>query len=179
MANDFYVYAYYEPGHAHPFYIGKGHDDRCVEHLEPNVLNRYQDPFHKKLRAMLADGYKPDIQKLEEDLTEIEATNCERKLIRLFGFRSNGGSLLNMTDGGDGVSGYRHTESSRIKIREKRATQDMSYTYKPIVAKLAGIIIFRYARIIDVEIDGFHRANVISVLKGRRRTSGGFEWEYA
>jgi len=48
---------------------------------------------------------------------EADAFQSEKDLIALFGRRDNGtGILRNLTDGGEGVSGFRHTESSKQQI---------------------------------------------------------------
>lgn len=120
----FYVYAYYEPGRAEPFYIGKGQTDRAWDHIQPNTLAKYYDPFHNKLRAMLRDGYTPDIQIIIDELTENEALYQEHALILQYGRKALGtGPLLNCTDGGEGVTGLIHSEETREKIRAKRALQ--------------------------------------------------------
>lgn len=35
-----------------------------------------------------------------------------------------------------------------------------------------------YDAVIDVDKDGFHHQNVREVLKGKRKSSGGFQWKY-
>ena len=54
--------------------------------------------------------------KLKEGLTEEDALALEVTLIKFWGRKSEGGVLYNLTEGGEGASGYIHTEESREKI---------------------------------------------------------------
>jgi hypothetical protein len=96
----FYVYAYFRTDGT-PYYIGKGTGKRIDERhsiaLPP-----------KDRRKILIDG-----------LTDPEAIEYEIALIYCIGRKDLGtGCLRNMTDGGDGISGYQHTEDAKRRIRE-------------------------------------------------------------
>lgn len=188
----FYVYAYYEPDCAEPFYIGKGQGRRAWRHLEGTAL-QMKDPFHNKLRSMIRDGYQPDIQIMEDAMEEQAAFDLEIALIRKFGRRDLGtGCLLNCTDGGDGQSGAIVSEETTIKrkeawtrgMRKAAASRARSQTTggrkkRPIIALLNGRLIKRYAGICDVKNDGFNSGNVARALTGVRPSAHGYEWEYA
>lgn len=111
----YYVYAYYEPGCAEPFYIGKGHGDRAYRHLK--ICYGQKTVFHKKLKSLLDGGFQPEIEILADGLSEFEALHLEKQLILKFGRKDLGtGCLYNCTDGGEGFSGGIRDEEFRRKL---------------------------------------------------------------
>lgn len=100
----FYVYAYLRDDGT-PYYIGKGKDDRAWK------KSQNHSPPKNKLKIII----------MECNLTEIGSLALERFYIRWYGRKNIGtGILRNLTDGGDGVSGYKRTQSNRKKISEIR-----------------------------------------------------------
>lgn len=90
--NDYYVYAYIRTNSSKhgkkgtPYYIGKGRRNRAF-HPDHSV------PVPKD---------KTKIIFLEKNLTNIGACALERRLIRWWGKTNEGGTLRNITNGGDG-----------------------------------------------------------------------------
>jgi len=67
------------------------------------------------------DGLEPDFQILEEFASENDATEAETFWIAAF--RSYGATLLNMTDGGEGSTGWIATAETRLKMIESSKTR--------------------------------------------------------
>lgn len=92
----FYTYAHFRPDNS-VFYIGKGQRNRAFDKVSRS----------KKWKAIVQEsGHKVEI--LAHWPTEQEAFEHEIFLIECF--RSMGAPLVNVSKGGYGASGYRHTE---------------------------------------------------------------------
>lgn len=95
-------------------YIGKGCDRRYLETSPRTRGRRYKHAIAKYgLTASVIVSYYA---------SETEALLVERRLIAEA--RSRGERLLNQTDGGDGISGYRHDETTKLRISEVQKSRD-------------------------------------------------------
>jgi hypothetical protein len=92
----FYTYSHAIP-EGRIFYIGKGQGKRAHQ-------LKYRNDKWKKVVSKYGN---PTVQVLAEWKTEAEALEHEMFLIQCF--RDMGYSLANLTDGGEGTSGYKHT----------------------------------------------------------------------
>ena len=100
----FYVYVLYRPD-GRPFYVGKGSGNRWEHHEQDARNNRPRGNPHKiqLIRQIVAAGHKLDKRKIARFDNEADAFAFERTLIKQLGREANGGPLLNLTDGGDGI----------------------------------------------------------------------------
>lgn len=102
MSNDkvFYVYEWIRLDTNEPFYIGKGKGDRW----------RCKQRSERFLRIMKKTDVAVHI--IADELTEQEALEAE--IYCIWYYRDVlGYELVNFTDGGEGVSGYKHSEESK------------------------------------------------------------------
>ena len=131
--NSYYVYIYMDPRKRingvydgldfsflyEPFYIGKGKDDRYISHVKDYRLCK-KSYLSNKIKNIKSDDIDPIIVKIFENLSEEDAFFIEKNLITSIGKKINkSGPLVNIVDGGGGVSGLIHTDESRIKMSLK------------------------------------------------------------
>jgi hypothetical protein len=93
---DYYTYAWLREDGT-PYYIGKGRNNRAFRKGGPIST-----------RVIL----------LKQNCTEEEAFKHERYMISVLGRKDTGtGILINLTEGGDGSSGYLHTEETKLRMK--------------------------------------------------------------
>ncbi len=110
--NNYYVYVYLrEDGHPpSPYYVGKGKDKRYqARHGRKYTNNGYWNPPKEE-----------NIRFVKNNLTDTEAIELEKKLIKQYGRKDNNtGILRNFTDGGEGSSGRITKQETVEKIKAK------------------------------------------------------------
>jgi hypothetical protein len=106
----YYVYAYLREDNT-PFYIGKGQDTRI------DRKHRFTIPPRNRRRILCYFEQEQD------------AFEHEMFLISFYGRKDLGtGILRNMTDGGEGASGYKHTDEAKEVIGDaKRGEKNHNY----------------------------------------------------
>ena len=119
-----YVYKHIRLDTNQIFYIGVGKTDKRP--YSKVYRNKY---WHNVVNKA---GYFVEI--ILNDLTWDEALQKERELIKKYGRLDNKtGVLVNMTDGGDGVNGYKHTEEWKLAASERNKNKIISDEQKAIV----------------------------------------------
>jgi hypothetical protein len=96
-----------------PFYIGIGNEKSRAYDKRSRT---------KQWKNIAKNGYEVEI--LFEDIDYEEAKKKEIEFIALYGKKSEkSGTLVNLTSGGDGTLGYKHTEESIEKCRTAAKNQ--------------------------------------------------------
>jgi NUMOD3 motif len=99
----FYVYEHWRPDEGVIFYVGKGQKRRAWD------WHRGRNAWHKFIIAKLRrNGLKVEVRIVHYFEYEKDALVKERELITAW--KATGAELVNLTDGGEGPSGLRHSE---------------------------------------------------------------------
>ena len=103
--NGYYIYRHIRLDTNQPFYIGKGQKDRAYS------LRNRNPHWHNIVKL---HGYEVEI--ILENLTEEQSLSKEVEFIKLY--KDYGYKLANLTNGGEGQSGLRHTEETKRKLSQ-------------------------------------------------------------
>lgn len=120
----YYVYTYSHPITLLPFYVGKGSKNRATFHLKlisSNLhVNKLFQNTYKKIKH--ETGIDPIVRLVAIHLLESEAYLLESKLIKMYGRKlfDDNGILCNLTLGGIGPTGYKHSRETRELLRLKK-----------------------------------------------------------
>ena len=110
---NFYSYIYRDPITNIPRYVGKGFGNRAYIHTKNRCDNKQLKGWIQNLKKQT---YQPIIEIIAA-LDEGHACFIEECLIEVFGrLDMKTGSLFNHTNGGEGITGYKHTGESKEKI---------------------------------------------------------------
>jgi hypothetical protein len=119
MNNKYYTYAYLREDRT-PYYIGKGEGNRAYLQLNHKVKTP------PKNRILI----------LKDKLSEKESLKHEKYMIFILGRKDLGtGILRNRTNGGEGVSGLKHTEEAKKKMRKPKTKEHCKNVSKAIKEK--------------------------------------------
>lgn len=168
-----YVYVHLRSDTGRPFYVGKGRQQRAF-----TTKNRNQ---HWRSIARKA-GYVTWI--VRRGISDAVASRLERRLIAIYRSRRGEWSLANMTAGGDGVTGYRHTQETRQRQSERqrgisrpappqrgpaitRAKLDRpTRRSRPVLCRDTGEVFVSCGQ--TARAHGLDRANLLQALNGTR-----------
>lgn len=110
-ANIFYVYEHWRLDRNECFYVGKGSGKRAY------VL-KGRNPHHRGIVNKLERiGSAFEVRIVRSGLSEEEAFQLEKE--RIVFWKSDGADLSNLTDGGEGISGFRHSAETKVRISKK------------------------------------------------------------
>ena len=124
----FYIYVHCRPAttqhqYGEPFYVGKGHNtkrNRGRAYYFKGDGNKHYD------HVVVKHGKENILIYTRNCVSEQQAHEHEVWMIAHIGRRDKGlGTLVNMTDGGDGASGYKHTPEFRV-AQSKRVRASMT-----------------------------------------------------
>jgi hypothetical protein len=110
MSDEYVVYEHWRPDLNVCFYVGKG---------KPRRSRRFQrNSRYDRIVGKLARlGLRVEVRIIHAGISNERASALEIELIAAH--RAAGTDIANFTDGGDGSSGWVHTESALAKIRKK------------------------------------------------------------
>lgn len=103
-----------------PIYVGKGKGNRAKNHLTIYKNQNRNNRFYNKLGSIIKSGATPTFINIKESLSEKDAFEYERFFIKLIGRIENGGTLTNLSDGGEGQSGFRFSEETKEKMSKTK-----------------------------------------------------------
>lgn len=156
--NNFYVYIY-EDEKSLPIYVGRGKGKRLYDHLKIVKSRKKPHPFYHKLKKILANGFKPKIYKVKENLSVNQANDLEIKLIKKIGRKDlKKGSLLNLSDGGDGLLNMTQRHRNIIRKRHKGKINSKQTRKKMSLAKKG------------IKKSTAHRKKLSQVNKGKKQS---------
>lgn len=118
LPQDFYVYLHRKASTGEVFYVGKGHGRRAWS----NQRSLYWHNIVKK------HGFT--VEFVATGLQEWYSFELERELIAFYGRDF----LCNMTDGGDGISGFTHGRNARMLVSQARKGKPLSQNHKDKLA---------------------------------------------
>ena len=101
-----------------PIYVGKGNNNRPKRHMW--LYTRHSTRFYSKIKAIKNDGLEPIIKVYVCNLSEVESFKLESEIIKKIGRIENDGPLTNLSDGGEGQSGYKFSEEGKLKMSQSR-----------------------------------------------------------
>jgi hypothetical protein len=189
----YYTYAHYTADTKELFYIGKGTFAKQGDFKRAYVTTRRNAYWNNKVKKH--NGF--EVQILSVWKTEQEAFEHEKLLISCFE-----GKLVNLTIGGDGAAGRKHSEEEKNKRasslrglkRTSEALQNMSEAQKKnkvakdnltkerekqkkrILCVSTGII---YPSLMEASKDTkIVFQNISKCCLGERPHAGGLEWKY-
>lgn len=163
---DYYVYALFRETGV-PFYIGKGRGRRWQVH-DWQASAGEKLARHRVIRSIRKRGLEIPRVKLHEGLSEATANEYEVALIAALGREDQGlGSLANLTDGGDGISGHKHSAET---------TKKFAATHRSLGRKLtpehrAILSASRTGRTISAENRAKMGAALSLAMRGKRKTA--------
>lgn len=113
MAGIFYVYEWWRPDKNVCFYVGKGKQRRAWE------FRRRNNHCSRIIAKLISGGLAVEVRIISSGLEE--ATALSGEVERIAFWRANGIGLSNRTLGGEGVSGLKHSEATRLLLKAASA----------------------------------------------------------
>lgn len=109
-------------------YVGKTTQtiaNRWLRHLSDARLEKYNSHLHRAIRKYGTDAFTVEpLILLESDFVDENSLNDgERLMIRLLRVNCR---LYNLTEGGEGISGFKHTKETRRKISKAKRGKALS-----------------------------------------------------
>lgn len=156
----FYVYVHSRLLTGEPFYIGKGSGTRAHDMVRRNSWwKRIVDKDGGRKITYIAKNIDEELAFLVEE----EAISKSRSL---------NVKLVNFTDGGEGMSGYRFTKEQRSRRSELKKGNKNNLGRKVSPEVKARMSAAQKARTVWPKLSEEHKAKISESLKGNKRNMG-------
>lgn len=126
-----------------PFYVGIGEGYRMTAHFTPYNLKKksIKNNIIKSIYYELSEF--PIFYKIYNNLTKEECTNIEIDFIKTFGrVKYKTGILSNLTEGGDGIFGFKHSNEYKNSLKKKIYQYDLNGVFIKEWESLKSVIDF-------------------------------------
>lgn len=172
-------------------YVGQTKQD-CHKRWKNGYGYRYENKrFYKSIKKYGWENIKHVV--LLDNLNKDEANTHEIGLIKAF---RNVGKCYNITNGGEGVIGYKASEETRQKLKDSHIGKEsgmkgkqhtletknkISNTRKKPVMQYAktGEFLATFKSAVDAQENlGIDQGHISQCCKGKRKTAGGYKWKY-
>lgn len=193
----YYLYRHIRLDKNEPFYIGIGTEYTITQKKRGKPIERARSKMRRNKiwnDIVKKTNYEIEIVLMSNDYDFIKQKEVE--FIKLYGRKDlNLGTLANMTDGGEGLQGFNHSEETKNRIRQKNTGRKVSETTllkrklfwegkeRPKRSKkvyqydLEGNFIREWSGSIEAgKILGCHDTTIRKVCVGVLRTCLGFKW---
>lgn len=184
------VYALCEPDSITVRYVGQTTwtpKYRLSKHISNAIRNRNKSHLYAWIRKLYRENTKPNLIVLEYN-----AKWNDSEAFWIKSLKDSGIELINHTNGGDGILGYKHTKEAKIKIG--RASKGNKYAAgiiqseetkikranklkKPVLCVETDII-YPSAREAEI-VNGLSRGMITHTVRGKYKTANGYHWRYA
>lgn len=121
MKTEFYVYLLIDPRTDKVFYVGKGKTNRMYEHKTDALKKRHHNKhLENTILKIISLNLNIKYSKVFVSENEAECFVKEIETILFFGLDN----LCNLTEGGEGSTGYKHTIDALNKMRENASKRN-------------------------------------------------------
>ena len=190
MSRTFYVYELWNPLTNTVFYVGKGTKTRSgyrrlAEHIKDTRYYKAgkvkRNHKYATIAKILDNGKMPEIKVVYETINERDAIAEEKRLIAAYGRRDNGsGILVNHTDGGEGMTGFKHSDTHKKRLTQNNpGGKAVAIRIVAICATTFQTTTFESIQTAAVAMGSkSYKANIHIAAKRKSRTAYGFFWRF-
>lgn len=176
----YYVYRHIRLDTGEIFYIGIGHKYDHYTSYRKEYRRAYETHNRNKFWKNIVNksgGFEVEILYESNDYEFIK--NKEKEFINLYKRRLDGGVLCNITLGGEGSQGFKHSEISKKKMSDIKIGKVWHNKTKPVYQyDLEGNFIKKWDRVgLVAKTLNTHPTAIHRCLTGKVKTSNGFIWK--
>jgi hypothetical protein len=166
-----YLYRHIRLDKNEPFYIGiGGFDSKEKDGSYTRAYTKYSRNKHWK---NIFNSTDYEVQIIFDDLTLEEAFEKEKEFIYLYGRKDLGtGTLVNMTNGGEGGCGRKHTQESKDKMSKSQTGKKHNLGRKHSIETKKKIGLSSKGR--NVNRIPYNKSNIITELEVLKMRTDGF-----